>query len=602
MASVLALSWSASGADAASAIIAAAERAGMACVSSRPRGWIGVRGPRAPRLHDLHGGLLVLGDLFDGPSAPLTGRSEARRPSARGGRLDRVRSLARTRWGRYVALDRDGDGTLRAAFRDPSGAHELVSWRSASVVVVSTQTPDWLMAAAPAPVRVDWARIPGLFTDALSGLTQPPLEGLDVLDAGEMIDLDDGRREQVWRPFANVEPDLWNERVARDGLRDRVRHCVLTLASVVAAPGAELSGGLDSSIVAAALGEHRGRVGVWLNAWSARPETDERLYAQAVAGHFGITLTACQRLEQALEADVLSRTSGGVRPGYNGADPTFDALIAEACRSSGVDGLFTGKGGDALFFQGLSGAVFRDHWKARGPLALVSPGLVGVARWTRKSVWSVLGGAWSWRPPATPVSGEVDILSEAPDGRSPDLHPWLTGAHGLGRAKALQLEALTSNLAYATACRRTEVVDLIHPLLAQPLVEWVMRIPAPVLTGGRMDRYLARAAFAPGLPPAVAWRRSKGDYTATFEREAAASLPFLRAHLLDGLLAREGVIDRVKTGALLDRDRLMWAGGGSTLTNAALVESWVRCWTARSSSEPTSAVQADPDRSSPAAR
>ena len=79
MASVLALSWSASGADVAAAIIAAAERAGMACVSARPRGWIGVRGPRAPRLHDLHGGLVVLGDLFDGPFAP----GRAARPDRR---------------------------------------------------------------------------------------------------------------------------------------------------------------------------------------------------------------------------------------------------------------------------------------------------------------------------------------------------------------------------------------------------------------------------------------------------------------------------------------------------------------------------------------
>ena len=597
MASVLALSWNAgSERDAPAAIIAAAERMGMLCVSSRPHGWVGVRGPRAPRVHDLRGGLLVLGDLFDSPSGHAAVLS-----TGSGSRLERIRRLTRTRWGRYVALDRDSDGTLRAALRDPSGAHELVSWRCGPVVIVSTGTPDWLMAVAPAPVHIDWARVPGLFTDALAGLTQPPLKGLDVLDAGEMIDLDDGSREQVWRPLAENTADIWNAKVARDGLRDRVGHCVSTLASVVDAPGAELSGGLDSAIVATAMGGHRGKVAVWLNVRSGRSETDERRYAQAVAGHLGITLTACLRLEQALEADVLSRTSGGVRPGFNGADPAFDALIAESCRSSGVDGLFTGKGGDALFYQGLSAAVFRDHWKARGPLALISPSLVGVARWTRKSVWTVLGDAWA-RQLAAPESGEIDIVADGAKPNGQNLHPWLPGAQDLGRAKALQLEALTSNLAYATACRRTEVVDLIHPLMAQPLVEYVMRIPAPVLTGGRMDRFLARDAFAPDLPASVAWRRSKGDYTATFEREAAASLPFLRAHLLDGLLAREGVIDRTRTEALLDRDRLMWAGGGSTLINAALVESWVRCWTARSPLGTASGRQLEPGLRSPAAR
>jgi asparagine synthase (glutamine-hydrolysing) len=109
-----------------------------------------------------------------------------------------------------------------------------------------------------------------------------------------------------------------------------------------------------------------------------------------------------------------------------------------------------------------------------------------------------------------------------------------------------------------------------------------MAIPTPVLTGGRTDRWLARQAFADSLPSSVVWRQSKGDYTATFEREAAASLPFLRSWLLDGLLASHGVIDRSQLEPLLDRDRLMWAGGGAMLSGMAVVEAWLRRWSERS--------------------
>jgi asparagine synthase (glutamine-hydrolysing) len=170
----------------------------------------------------------------------------------------------------------------------------------------------------------------------------------------------------------------------------------------------------------------------------------------------------------------------------------------------------------------------------------------------------------------------------------------MAGAAALAPSKRLQLLALISNLAYVTACRRTGVVDLVHPLMSQPLLEWSMRVPSPVLTGGRMDRFLARTTFSDRLPDPIAWRMSKGDYTATFEREAAASLPFLRAHLLDGLLVQHGVLDRSRTETLLDRDRLMWAGGSGALTNAALVESWLRRWKARSDRRPEAAALRSP--------
>ncbi len=558
MGAVLALSWTnAPDAGVAAGVQRAAQAAGFRTASLLPRGWLGVAGPRPPVVHDLRGGLIAAGDLFDHPDGGRLGV---------GGCLDRLRMLTRAKWGRYIALDRDGDGGLRAAMRDPSGSHELIVWRSHGVTVVTTGTPDWLVAAAPMTGAIRWEAVPALLADPDASLTQPPIAGLIALDAGEMIDLDTDTREPVWRPWTGRQPDLWSASAAADGLRDRIDACVTSLASTVSSCGAELSGGLDSAIVAAALGESRSTIRLWLNAYSSRPETDERRYAVQIADHFTLPLTVAQRCEQALEAEVLDHTAGGVRPALNGADPVFDALIAQACEAAGLDGLLTGKGGDALFYQGASPAIFGDLLKARGALALASPVWPGLSRWIRRSAWSVLAEAM--RPATT-------MTAAGPP------HPWIVGTEALGGGKRAQLAALVSNLAYVTACRRTAVVDLIHPLMAQPLIEWTMRIPTPVLTAGKTDRHLARSAFTDRLPATVAWRRSKGDYTATFEREAAASLPFLRDHLLGGLLAERGVIDRALVEPLLDRDRLMWAGGSAQLTTMALVESWLRRWSGR---------------------
>ncbi len=560
-----------------------AEQAGLTGLLIGSRGWIGVGGPRPPRLHDLRGGLIVVGDLFETGDAP--------RPN-HAGRLGRLRGLTRSHWGRYVALDRDSDGGLRAVLRDPSGAFEVATWRALDVCVISTDTPDWLMQAAPPALRIDWSGVPALIGDPQAALSQPPLDGLTVLDAGELLDLDTGIREQVWTPVQARAPDLWDASAASQGLGRRVDACVGSLLSVMDHTGAELSGGLDSAIVAAAMGEQRSRVSLWLNAYSDRPETDERGKAALVAAHLDLTLQHARRLEQALEAEVLDHTAGGVRPGFNGADPTFDALVAAACRGAGVTALFTGKGGDALFYQGASAAILGELWRGRGLKALTSPVLPGLARWMRRSAWSIVrdnlraGSAETAPPPDTNLLLEEPVRARR--------HPWLAGAGGLAPSKQLQLLALISNLAYATACRRSAVVDMIHPLMSQPLLEWSMRIPSPVLTGGRMDRFLARSIFSDRLPAAIAWRASKGDYTATFEREAAASLTFLRTHLLEGLLAEHRIIDRSRVEMLLDRDRLMWAGGSGVLTNAALVESWLRRWATRAARRPESAALRSP--------
>jgi asparagine synthase (glutamine-hydrolysing) len=572
MGAILSLSWEdGQAASLVRPVVAAAGAAGFRRLSGGARGWLGVAGPRAPRLHDLHGGLLVLGDWFEpiGQKTPL-----------QGGRLARLSGVVGACWGRYVALARDGEGRTRAVLRDPSGTFEVICWRSGPVQIVSTGTPDWLLRVAPAPVRIDWSRTGALLVDPLAGLSRPPLDGLDVLDAGEMIDLELGARRQVWRPNDAREAAQDDTVAAGRALRARVETCVHTLTGAVSRPGAELSGGLDSAIIAAALGPGRSRLAAWINARSARPETDEPRYAEAVAAHLCVPLTFVAREERPLSAETLMRTAGGVRPGYNGADPVFDALLAEASRSNGLAGLLTGKGGDALFFQGASAAVFGDLWRRKGARALLHPDLAGVARWTRKSVWAVFREGVLRRIPAsdeprTPF-GMVCAAPEAP------VHPWLDDLDALPPGKQLQLRALTSNLAYTTACRRTEVVDLVHPLMAQPLIELAMAIPTPVLTGGRTDRWLARQAFADSLPSSVVWRQSKGDYTATFEREAAASLPFLRSWLLDGLLASHGVIDRSQLEPLLDRDRLMWAGGGAMLSGMAVVEAWLRTWSERS--------------------
>ena len=132
--------------------------------------------------------------------------------------------------------------------------------------------------------------------------------------------------------------------------------------------------------------------------------------------------------------------------------------------------------------------------------------------------------------------------------------------------------------------RRSLVADVIHPLLAQPIMELCLRTPTPVLTSGGRDRGLARHAFSHRLPDAIAGRRTKGSLGGYYARTVAGSLAFLRPFLLEGRLAQMNMINVARLEALLTREQLIIRGDYPSILFTALVESWVREWESRISS------------------
>jgi asparagine synthase (glutamine-hydrolysing) len=75
-------------------------------------------------------------------------------------------------------------------------------------------------------------------------------------------------------------------------------------------------------------------------------------------------------------------------------------------------------------------------------------------------------------------------------------------------------------------------------------------------------------------------RRGKGDLSVFFAQSMAANLPFLTTFLLDGRLARHGLIDRTRLEPLLSRDELIWFDHSGEFTIAMVLEAWVRHWEA----------------------
>lgn len=537
-----------------------------------------VSGRRTPVRELAPGGAVVIGDLLDRRGPPGT---PARFPEARATALDAARRLLETAWGSYVAILPDPAG---AAFvlRDPSGALGALTWRLAGVSAVADDVRGLPGGLAPADLALDWEAITEILRQPYSSHHLSPLAGYAVVTPGDLHPLGSATGAVgLWRPARWVsDPDD----VAAERLVTTVRDAVGGLAAVEDRLVLEISGGLDSAVVAAGLDEagQGRRVVTAAHHFASRREGDERCWARAVADGRGFPLELLpQRIEPLVEADFAElATCAG--PAFAALDPAQDRDLARLAAATGASAIFGGQGGDAVFFQMPSAAPVADLLRARGLAAVADPFVGRLARWLRRSAWSVLQEALTpARPAPAPMTWRQFWGPRALAGGGPPPHPWLADLAGAPRGKQVQIASIVGTLESWGRSRRGAAANVVQPLLSQPVLEVCLGIPTWRLVDAGRDRAFARRAFAAWLPPAVATRRAKGALGTLYAKRTAESLPFLRAHLLDGVLVGAGVLDRAALAAALTTDDLRWRADGARLSWAAMLESWVRDWQTR---------------------
>ena len=465
-------------------------------------------------------------------------------------------------WGAYLMVWRDDAGGLNV-IRDPSGAIDAVWWRRPGVTLVGDVLPAAIDPLLPDDLAIDWPRLgeilktPALLTD------RAPLSGVTTIRAGRWVEArQGGRDEAVWRPvdFARRRVDESEEALV--GVVDKAVDGIMRTRRRVVA---ELSGGLDSAIVAGALQAtgHAAQAD-FVTYYGDEIEGDERSYAEAAARKSGLDLVAVRKPVAALTQAELEPLGLGIRPGLQGVDVAYDREASRRLAAIDADGLITGQGGDSVFFHAPDPRVAADRVRRIGLRGLSPAYLAAVGRWTRHSAWTVGRLA---------LTGAVD----AP--RSP--HHWLEDLDDLPPAKRGQVERLVNNQLFWTDCLRARQAPLLNPLLSQPVVEHCLGVPADRLTLGPRDRGLARTAFSERLPIEIRERRSKGDLSVFYGRLIRASLPALRDLLIEGRLAEAGVLDRQQLETDLDDGRLLWSEGANQPLLAAVLETWARHWTSR---------------------
>ena len=485
-------------------------------------------------------------------------------------------------WGRYVAIVVKGGGAGIEVARDPSGGFACCfsRWRGRVMLYGDVGMAQALGIIAGEP---DVGGLLQLVAFPAMPSARTAIVGVEDLQPGTGLKIDHrGRvsRTLPWTPrrFTQGKMQVRDRRTAIDLVQAEARRCVSAWGALSQSILLELSGGLDSSIVAACLRDQAEKLTLVTLA-TPDPGADERAYALEVADSLKRPLrTLTLDVNDARLEPPRALTA---RPCGGALHQTIDAALLRSADGQAVDAFFSGGGGDNVFCYLSSAAPATDVLLCRGPGLSFAPAVAdravlhGCTTWTagRRALRKLRRGAGAWR-------NDLDFLAPGAPTRT-DQHPWLAT-----RAISLpgQREHLMSLLSVQTALtghRRESLAPVLFPLLSQPLVELCLRIPSWFWIDGGRNRAIARDAFMGQLPLLILQRRTKGNFLGMLGAIYRQQRPELRDLLLGGWLAEQALIDRPAIEAYLESEALLTDVRFCRVLDLANVELWARAWLAR---------------------
>jgi asparagine synthase (glutamine-hydrolysing) len=479
-------------------------------------------------------------------------------------------------WGPHVALisTEDGESIVQ---RDPSGGLAVFRLEAGGVTVFAAD-PDLLVSLALVEPRVDdafvrhWLLFPHLRT-ARTGI-----EPVAELLPGTAWRWRGGKAsiETRWTPWTfaarGAQIDDFDE--ACDRLRATAMRTIPAYATGSCKPLLELSGGLDSSIIAGALGARGVRFAA-VNFATLSADGDERPYARMAAAAAGAPLV--EVIEQKAAPDLATIPPPRLRPGLSPVlQPIHDGFRTAAQRL-GADLFMSGAGGDSLFCYLTTASPALDAAATRGmPAGLAS--LADVSRLCGCTVWTACRFALRkairrrgrWRREPLFLARDLDAM--------PDHHPWLDASAGALPGKREHVEALVTIFHFLDRGVRGPLAEAAYPLMSQPLMELCLRLPSWMWIRGGRNRAVAREAFRGLVPDPILARGGKGRLESMCATGYLQSRPVLRTLLLEGALARRGIIDRPAIEDYLRLNPQKDDPRFFRVFDLATMEMWLRSW------------------------
>jgi asparagine synthase (glutamine-hydrolysing) len=516
-------------------------------------------------------GCLLLGQAFTSTNTRLNALPAARRAPRNAVELV---SWLDGCWGNFVLFFGTGDGA--SVYRDPSGS--VAAYRCGSTPEAIFVSDAEFAARLDLPrdsvvdlqFAVHWLQFPFLRT------RRTGIEGVVEVLPGMLHTRAQGKEWceiPGWRPasFLKRNQAIMQAEEAAARLRE-LALAVIPAQSEKDGAVLQLSGGLDSSIVAACLAQSE-RTFSCVNFATRSGDGDERYYARDVANAFQLTLLEMAEAEpSALELNVRP----DFRPPTNPLLLPFERAIERAIEDVGSPLLIDGAGGDNLFCYITSAAPVIDALRWRG-LREAFVVIADIAARAGCTWWDVVRAAarraWTGRPR---WKEDRSFLRPGLILKEPEAHPWLDGLRWAPPGKREHVEALVHIQHFLD--RRSSPIPVLHPLMAQPLLELCLRVPSWLWMRGGRDRAIARKAFKGFLPSSVLERRSKGSLQGLFHRSFSRLRGEIRDLLMSGELRSAGIIDPHLLEATFERSDWMRDDMQLRISELVALELWLRSW------------------------
>jgi asparagine synthase (glutamine-hydrolysing) len=366
---------------------------------------------------------------------------------------------------------------------------------------------------------------------------------------------------QKWDPWHFARRDAYyrDPDEAISDLRATVLSTIGAWVSRFQKPVIGLSGGLDSSIVAASAVRAGAEV-TGLTLVTDESAGDERHYARQIADFLGISLE--ERHFSVADADLRSSHAAHLpRPLARSFAQSGDRAYCDVAAQVRADAFFTGAGGDNVFCFQQSVLPIADRILYDGMGRGMCKTTAEIAEMAETSVFRcatlAMRRAW-FRNPQYQWRTQPDLLSReflSQHTEKPS-HSWLNMPVGELPGKAAHIAYLLQIQNHLEGFRRENILPQINPLMSQPIVEMCLRIPTWFSCMGGENRSIARRAFAPYLPEAILHRRTKGGPDGFLQQLFLRNRNIIRDMLLGGNLTASNLIDRpaVEAAIMLDGD------------------------------------------------
>lgn len=455
--------------------------------------------------------------------------------------------LADAHWGGYVALIESEESV--SVLRAPLGDLPCFIAEGADGSAIASDIA--LLALAGCRMAVDYSALARHLAAPDLRRAETCLAGVTELQGGLRLALggEVRRPEDIWSPwrFATLERRIDDPNDARRRVRDAVLHAVSLSCRPHAPVVLRLSGGLDSSIVAAAL-RQAGIDTVALNLVTEDAAGDERHYARRVAEALGIDLA--EHMRRIDTVDLLSSAAATL------PRPTARAFVQSALGHAvslagdrGAGAIVDGGGGDNVFCSLQSIRPMVDCLAAGAGWRRAADTARSVATLSQVSQWTVLRRAILARARRLSRYGfalDCRLLSPAAMSAAQGAgdHRWLEAPRGALPGKAAHIGLIAAAQSVVEGFDPLDAVPLLSPLISQPVVEACLRVPSWLWFDQGHNRAVARDAFAGLLPHDIVRRRSKGGPDGFIAELYRHHRPLIRDLLMEGLLMAHGLLDR----------------------------------------------------------